>query len=197
MDISRVAHSSLDLPRAAAAVRELLAALGEDPDRDGLRDTPARAAASYAQLLAGVTVDPKAQLSSFPEPHADSVVVLKDIAFASLCEHSLLPFTGVIGVGYAPGGSRQIASWGGVIRMINGYAHRPQVQERLTSQIADAVIARLDPAGVLVVVSATHQCVSAVGERQANSRAITTAARGCYAEDSGARAGLLSLLRSS
>jgi len=184
----------VDLPRATRAVRELLTALGEDPDRAELVHTPDRVAASYAELLDGVGTDPAAELTTFTEPAADGVVVLGGIAFGSICEHNLLPFSGTAHVGYLPDEHRRLAGWGGVVRLVTGYAHRPQLQERLTSQVADALMAELRPAGVVVIVRARHQCLSLVGERQSGARIVTSAARGCYAADVAARAEVTNLL---
>ncbi|MGH3544934.1 MAG: GTP cyclohydrolase I, partial [Mycobacteriales bacterium] len=164
----------VDLPRAAAAVRELLIALGEDPDRAGLALTPQRAAQSYAELLDGVGTDPAASLTAFTEPATQGIVALSGIAFGSMCEHKLLPFSGTAHIGYLPGKQRLLAGWGDVVRLVTGYAHRPQLQERLTSQIADALAAALSPEGVVVIVRAQHQCLSLVGERQAGTRALTS-----------------------
>ncbi len=184
----------IDLPRASRAVRELLLALGEDPDRAGLAHTPQRVSESYAELLDGVGTDPAAALTNFGEPIADGIVVLGGITFSSVCQHNLLPFSGTAHVGYLPGEQRRLAGWGDIVRLVNGYAHRPQLQERLTSQIADALMTALQPAGVVVIVQARHQCLSLVGERQSGTRAVTLAARGCYADDATARAEITSLL---
>ncbi len=186
--------SRIDLPRAARAVRELLIAMGEDPDRAGLARTPQRVGESYAELRDGGGIDPDAGLTVFTEPTADGVVLLEGIAFGSVCEHNLLPFSGTAHVGYLPGEQRRLAGWGDVVRLVTGYAHRPQLQERLTSQIADALVTALRPAGVVVIVQARHQCLSLVKVRQSGARAVTSASRGRYATDAAARAEITSLL---
>jgi GTP cyclohydrolase I len=196
VDRDSVNLGGVDRPRLAAAIRELLCAVGEDPDRAGLRTTPARAAASYAELLDGVGADPERNFVSFAEPTASDLVTLVNVGFTSVCEHNLLPFAGQAHLAYLPGPDRLIAGWGELTRLVTGYAHRPQIQERMTSQVADSLQRLLQPAGAMVIVEAQHQCLSLVGERQTDARAVTMAARGCYADDSVARSEVSSLLRS-
>ncbi|MGH3431146.1 MAG: GTP cyclohydrolase I [Mycobacteriales bacterium] len=171
--------------------------MGEDPYRAGLRAAPSRAAASYAELLDGVGVDPERNFVSFAESTASDLVTLVNIGFTSVCEHNLLPFVGRAHLAYLPGPDRLIAGWGELTRLVTGYAHRPQIQERLTSQIADSLQRLLQPAGVMVIVEAQHQCLSLVGERQSDARVATMAARGCYVDDSVARSEVSNLLRST
>ncbi len=168
----------LDLVRAEAAVRELLLAVGEDPDRDGLRDTPARVARAYAEMFAGLGRDPREVLTTtFDESHEEMVLV-KDIPVYSQCEHHLLPFHGVAHVGYIPGKDGRIAGLSKLARLVDLYARRPQVQERMTTQIADALVDVLGAAGVIVVVECEHLCMSMRGVRTPGARTLTSAVRG-------------------
>ncbi len=170
--------AEFDAERAAAAVRELLAAVGEDPDREGLRDTPARVARTYAELLAGMRERPEQVLSTtFDLGHAEMVLV-KDIELWSMCEHHLVPFTGVAHVGYIPGAAGRITGLSKLARLVDVYARRLQVQERLTSQVADSLVDLLAPRGVLVVIDAEHLCMTMRGVHKAGSRTITSAVRG-------------------
>ena len=169
---------SVDLPRAEAAVRELLIAVGEDPDRDGLRDTPARVARSYVELLAGLDQDPREVLSATFDVGHDELVLVKDIELWSLCEHHLVPFTGVAHVGYIPREEGYVTGLSKLARLVDVFARRPQVQERLTTQVADALIEVLAPRGVIVVIEAEHLCMTMRGVRKAGARTITSAVRG-------------------
>jgi GTP cyclohydrolase I len=170
--------AEFDAERAAAAVRELLAAVGEDPDREGLRDTPARVARTYAELLAGMRERPEQVLSTtFDLEHAEMVLV-KDIELWSMCEHHLVPFTGVAHVGYIPGAAGRITGLSKLARLVDVYARRLQVQERLTSQVADSLVDLLEPRGVIVVIDAEHLCMTMRGVHKAGSRTITSAVRG-------------------
>jgi GTP cyclohydrolase IA len=168
----------VDLIRAEAAVRELLTAVGEDPDRDGLQDTPRRVARAYAEMFAGLGRDPRDVLTTtFDEGHEEMVLV-KDIPVYSVCEHHLLPFHGVAHVGYIPDAGGRVIGLSKLARLVDLYARRPQVQERLTSQIADALVDVLGAAGVLVVVECEHLCMSMRGARTPGSRTVTSAVRG-------------------
>jgi GTP cyclohydrolase I len=170
--------SGFDLPRAEAAIRELLLAVGEDPDRDGLRDTPARVARAYAEMFAGLGRDPREVLTTtFDEGHEEMVLV-KDIPVYSQCEHHLLPFHGVAHVGYIPAKDGRIAGLSKLARLVDLYARRPQVQERMTTQVADALVEVLGAAGVIVVVECEHLCMSMRGVRTPGSRTVTSAVRG-------------------
>lgn len=185
---------SVDHGRAAAAVRELLLAVGEDPDREGLRDTPDRVARAYAEMFAGLHSDPREVLcKTFNEDHRELVLV-KDIELYSTCEHHLVPFHGVAHIGYIPGASGRITGLSKLARLADLYAKRPQVQERLTAQIADALVEALDPSGVIVVIEAEHLCMAMRGVRKPGSRTMTSAVRGVFQRDSRTRAEALSLI---
>ncbi|GAA1138981.1 GTP cyclohydrolase I FolE [Ornithinicoccus hortensis] len=168
----------VDHARIAAAVREILIAVGEDPDRDGLRDTPARVARSYAELFSGLVQRPEQVLTtSFDVGHSEMILV-RDIEMFSLCEHHLVPFHGVAHVGYIPGADGRVTGLSKLARLVDVFARRPQVQERLTSQIADAIEEHLGPQGALVVIEAEHLCMSMRGVRRPGARTITSAVRG-------------------
>jgi GTP cyclohydrolase I len=184
-----------DAVRAEAAVRELLLAIGEDPDREGLRDTPARVARAYQELFAGLRADPAAVLDrTFSEDHQELVLV-RDIPMFSMCEHHLLPFHGVAHVAYIPGTDGHVTGLSKLARLVDLYARRPQVQERLTSQVADALADRLGARGVLVVIDAEHQCMSARGVRKPGARTTTSAVRGSLKSSASTRAEALNLIR--
>lgn len=160
------------------AVRDLLIAVGEDPDRDGLRETPERMARAYREMFSGLHDDPREVLSAkFDIGHSEMILV-KDIPMYSMCEHHLLPFHGVAHVGYIPGDDGYVTGLSKVARLVEGYARRPQVQERLTSQIADALVDELGANGVIVVIEAEHLCMSMRGVRKPGSKTITSAVRG-------------------
>ena len=184
----------VDVARAQAAVRELLFAVGEDPDREGLRDTPARMARAYVELLAGMRQRPEDVLASTFDIGHDELVLVKDIGVWSLCEHHLLPFIGVAHVGYVPSEDGRITGLSKLARLVEVYARRPQVQERLTAQVADALNRVLHPRGVIVVVEAEHLCMSMRGVRAAGSRTVTSAMRG-QLRDPATRAEALALIR--
>ena len=173
----------VDSARIEAAVAELLSAIGEDPARPGLVDTPRRVAESYAEFFAGVDVDPVPLLPGVPTDGEGELVVVRDLAFRSMCEHHLLPFTGVAHIAYAPG--ERIAGLGDLARVLEVVASRPQLQERLGEQVADAIEAALEPAGALVILDAAHGCVRTRGPRQADSSTLTVAARGTLAQAAG------------
>ena len=185
-----------DLPRIEAAVREILVAVGEDPDRDGLIETPARVARAYAEVFAGLHADPADLLSTTFDLDHDELVIVRDIALYSTCEHHLAPFHGVAHVGYLPGHSGKVTGLSKLARLVDLFAKRPQVQERLTSQIADALVEHLDVAGVIVVVEAEHLCMSARGVRKPGATTITSAVRG-QLRDATTRAEAMSLLTGS
>ena len=170
--------AAMDLPRIEAAVREILVAVGEDPDREGLKETPARVARAYAETFAGLHQDPAELLATAFDIDHDELVIVRDIALYSTCEHHLVPFHGVAHVGYVPGHSGQVTGLSKLARLVDVYARRPQVQERLTSQIADALVEHLDVAGVIVVVEAEHLCMSMRGVRKPGARTLTSAVRG-------------------
>ena len=169
---------AFDQARAEAAVRELLAAIGEDPDREGLRDTPARVARAYAELTAGLRMRPEEVLTTTFDLGHDEMVLVRDIELWSMCEHHLVPFTGVAHVGYIPSESGKITGLSKLARLVDLYAKRPQVQERLTTQIADALMRILEARGVIVVLEAEHLCMTMRGVKKAGARTITSAIRG-------------------
>ncbi|UVE94512.1 GTP cyclohydrolase I FolE [Dietzia sp. B32] len=186
---------TFDAERAEAAVRELLLAVGEDPEREGLRDTPARVARAYREVFAGLYTDPSDVLSkTFDEDHRELVLV-RDIPIYSTCEHHLVPFHGVAHIGYIPGQSGAVTGLSKLARLVDLYAKRPQVQERLTSQVADALVDKLDPSGVLVVIECEHLCMSMRGIRKAGSITTTSAVRGIMRSNASTRAEALGLLR--
>ncbi|ALX03711.1 MULTISPECIES: GTP cyclohydrolase I FolE [Aeromicrobium] len=169
---------TVDLARAEAAVRELLLAVGEDPDRDGLKETPARVARSYNELLAGLDQDPREVLTATFDVGHDELVLVKDIELWSMCEHHLVPFTGVAHVGYIPRADGFVTGLSKLARLVDVFARRPQVQERLTTQIADALTDVLEPRGVIVVIEAEHLCMAMRGVRKGGARTVTSAVRG-------------------
>ncbi|ACV23103.1 GTP cyclohydrolase 1 [Slackia heliotrinireducens] len=175
-------YGELDQARAEAAIREFLIAIGEDPDREGIRETPNRVARACAEIFGGLQSDPCEPLrKQFQEEHHEEMVIVKDIPFASMCEHHLLPFTGKVHVAYIPRKGR-ITGLSKIARCVEGYARRPQLQERLTSQVADAMMSTLEPRGVLVVAEAEHSCMTMRGVRKPGSVTVTSAVRGCFAD---------------
>lgn len=189
-----LARGGVDLVRAEAAIRELLYAIGEDPDREGLKATPARVARAYAEVFGGLFVDPAEVLeTTFDEGH-DELVLVKDIPLYSTCEHHLVPWHGSAAVGYIPGADGRITGLSKLARVVDLYARRPQLQERLTSQVADAVMDRVRPRGVIVVVEAQHLCMAMRGVRKPGSRTMTSAVRGTFKSDQRTRAEALSLI---
>ena len=182
-----------DHVRAEAAVRELLVAVGENPDREGLHDTPARVARAYAELFAGLRQRPDDVLTTTFDLGHDEMVLVKDIEVFSTCEHHLVPFHGVAHVGYIPSHDGRITGLSKLARLVDVYAKRPQVQERLTTQIADALVRILEPRGVIVVVECEHLCMSMRGVRKPGARTITSAVRG-QLRDPATRAEAMSLI---
>ena len=173
-------YGTIDKPRVEAAVREFLFAIGEDPNREGLADTPDRIARACEEIFGGCQEDPSLHLmKQFHEPGNEDMVIVKDIPFSSMCEHHLLPFTGRAHVCYLPRDGR-ITGLSKLARCVSGYARRPQLQERLTQQIADALVSRLNPLGVLVVLEAEHTCMCMRGIKAAGSETVTSAVRGCF-----------------
>ena len=182
--------AQVDMDRATAAVRELLVAVGEDPDREGLLKTPDRVARMYREVLQGSRLDPARHLeTTFAEDHHEMVIV-KNITFDSMCEHHMLPFTGVAHVAYVPNGC--IVGLSKVARVVEEFARRLQVQERLTSQVADLLMDRLDPQGVGVVVESTHTCMTMRGIRKPGSTMVTSAVRGSFKTSTDTRAEFMS-----
>ena len=179
---------SVDRARVERLVAELLEAIGEDPDRDGLRATPRRMAAMYEELFAGNEGDPGSHLTVTFSAEHDEMVMVRDIPFASLCEHHMIPFIGKAHVAYIPGDDGRITGLSKLARLVDEYARRLQVQERMTTQIADALEAVLEPLGVLVVVEAEHLCMSMRGVRKPGTLTITSAVRGLFRDDPRTRA---------
>ena len=179
---------SVDVERASAAVAELLAAVGEDPGRDGLLGTPARVAQMYVEILAGMDDDPAGHLEVTFDADHDEMIMERDIPLQSLCEHHLLPFVGRAHVAYIPGNDGRITGLSKLARLVDGYSRRLQVQERLTSQVADTLQRVLQPRGVLVVVEAEHLCMSMRGVRKPGAVTVTSAVRGLFRESVATRA---------
>ncbi|MBK8448125.1 MAG: GTP cyclohydrolase I FolE [Micropruina sp.] len=169
---------AVDQPRVAAAVRELLAAIGDDPDREGLRDTPMRVARAYAEMFVGIDQTAADVLAITFDIAHDELVLVKDIEVWSICEHHLVPFTGVAHVGYIPAAEGRITGLSKLARLVDVFAKRPQVQERLTTQVADALVEHLKPRGVIVVIECEHLCMTMRGVRKPGSKTVTSAVRG-------------------
>ena len=184
--------ANVDLPRIEKAVREILLAVGENPDREGLLKTPNRVARAYAELMAGLQDDPRRHLKTVFRERYDEIVLLRDIEFHSLCEHHLLPFTGRAHVAYLPDG--KVVGLSKLARLVEGYARRPQVQERLTTQIADALMEELNPIGCACVVEAVHTCMTIRGAKKHGSTMVTSALRGIFKENPSSRAEVLALM---
>jgi GTP cyclohydrolase IA len=185
---------AFDQQRAEAAVRELLLAIGEDPERDGLQDTPARVARAYREMFAGLYTDPDSVLNTMFDEEHDEMVIVKEIPLYSTCEHHLVSFHGVAHVGYIPGKDGRVTGLSKIARLVDLYAKRPQVQERLTSQIADALVKKLDPRGVIVVVEAEHLCMAMRGVRKPGAVTTTSAVRGQFKTSAASRAEALDLI---
>ncbi|HEY3686674.1 MAG TPA: GTP cyclohydrolase I FolE [Streptosporangiaceae bacterium] len=184
----------IDQPRVEKAVREILLAIGEDPDRDGLQDTPSRVARAYAEQFAGMRQRPEDVLTTVFDAEHDEIVLVKDIEVYSSCEHHLVPFHGVAHVGYIPNEKGQITGLSKLARLVDVYARRPQVQERLTTQVADALDRILCPRGVIVVVEAEHLCMTMRGVRKPGARTVTSAVRGAFRSSDRTRAEAMSLI---
>jgi GTP cyclohydrolase IA len=184
----------VDSARIEKAVREILLAIGEDPDRDGLVDTPARVARAYAEQFAGLGQTPQDVLTTIFDADHDEMVLVKDIEVFSTCEHHLVPFHGVAHVGYVPNEKGQITGLSKLARLVDVFARRPQVQERMTSQIADALMGVLVPRGVIVVVEAEHLCMTMRGVRKPGAKTITSAVRGSFRDSDRTRAEAMALI---
>ena len=178
---------TVDRPRIERAVREILVAIGEDPDRDGLLDTPARVARMYEEICSGLREEPSEHLRKVFEADHDEMVMVRDIPLYSLCEHHLVPFIGKAHVAYIPNMQGRITGLSKVARLVDGFARRPQVQERLTQQIAGALDDTLEPRGVLVVIEAEHLCMSMRGVRKAGSSTVTSAVHGVFRDNPASR----------
>jgi GTP cyclohydrolase I len=195
LDAANGVLSAVDLKRIEAAAREILLAVGEDPDREGLRDTPARVARMYAELFAGVRKDPRQLLRKTFTQKYDEMVLVKDIGFESMCEHHLLPFLGRAHVAYLPNG--KIVGLSKLARVVEVLSRRPQVQERMTEELADLVMEELDARGVGVVLEASHTCMTIRGVRKADSICTTSAMRGVFKDNQSTRAELMALVYGS
>ena len=191
---SRNGQPVMDYARAEAAVRELLLAIGEDPDREGLRETPARVARAYAEIFQGLYDEPDEVLDRTFDEHHQELILVKDIPMFSMCEHHLVPFHGVAHVGYIPNADGRVTGLSKLARLVDLYARRPQVQERLTAQVADALVRKLEPRGVIVVIEAEHLCMGMRGIRKPGSRTTTSAVRGMLRSSPTSRAEVLALI---
>jgi len=194
-EIPLEAQKNIDLDRIARAVREILISIGEDPERDGLLDTPDRVARMYAELFSGLHTDPTHHLHKVFEETYDELVLVRDISFNSMCEHHLLPFMGVAHIGYLPRG--KVTGLSKLARVVEEVSKRPQVQERMTHQIADLVHQELDTKGVIVVIDAVHSCMTIRGIRKPGSSTITSAVRGLFKTNESSRAEAMSLINRS
>ncbi len=201
MSIDRISQEprphipDFDQERAEAAVRELLAAVGEDPEREGLRETPARVARAYAELLSGMRMSAEDVLTTTFDAGHDEMILVRDIELWSMCEHHLVPFTGVAHIGYIPNENGRITGLSKLARLVDVYAKRPQVQERLTTQIADAMMEILEAQGAIVVIEAEHLCMTMRGVRKPGSKTVTSAVRGSM-HNAATRAEAMSLITS-
>ena len=189
------AREDVDLPRIERAVREILAAVGEDPDREGLLETPARVARMYAEMFGGLHVDARAHLQKCFTEKYDEVVLVRDISFCSMCEHHLLPFTGKAHIGYLPDG--KVVGLSKLARVVEAVARRPQVQERLTEEIANLVLEELNAKGVAVVVEASHSCMTIRGVRKPGSLCVTSAMKGLFRSNLSTRSEVMQLIYGS
>jgi GTP cyclohydrolase I len=186
---------TVDLQRIERAVREILVAVGEDPHREGLLKTPSRVARAYAELFSGMREDPRRHLKTVFHERYDEIVLLRDITFHSMCEHHLMPFSGHVHVAYLPDG--KVVGLSKLARLVEGFAKRPQVQERLTTQIADALMEELHPQGAACVIEAVHTCMTLRGVRNPGSVMATSALRGIFKDNASSRAEVLSLMHNA
>jgi GTP cyclohydrolase I len=185
-------ETEVDLPRIERAVREILAAVGEDPNREGLRETPGRVARMYSELFCGLHDEPRVHLRKFFTEKYDEMVLVRDISFNSMCEHHLLPFTGVAHIGYIPNG--KVVGLSKLARVVESVSHRPQVQERMTEEIANLLIDELDVKGVAVVIEATHSCMTIRGVRKPGSICVTSAMKGIFRSNLSSRSEVMTLI---
>ncbi len=189
---SPAAAEQVDLPRIERAVREILTAVGEDPDREGLLETPGRVARMYAELFSGLHTDPRKHLQKFFTEKYDEMVLVRDIAFNSMCEHHMLPFIGKAHIGYVPNG--KVVGLSKLARVVEEVSHRPQVQERMTEQIANLLIEELDVKGVAVVIEASHSCMAIRGVRKPDSLCVTSAMKGIFRTNLSSRSEVMTLI---
>ena len=190
--VARPANAAVDQPRIARAVREILAAVGEDPDREGLLETPARVARMYAEMFSGLHEDPRVHLQKFFTEKYDEVVLVRDISFNSMCEHHMLPFMGVAHIGYAPHG--RVIGLSKLARVVEVVSRRPQVQERMTETIANLLVEELQAKGVAVVIEATHTCMTIRGIRKPGSLCVTSAMKGLFRQNVSSRTEIMNLI---
>ena len=190
--VARPPESNVDQARIVRAVREILAAVGEDPDREGLLETPARVARMYAELFSGLHEDPRVHLKKFFTEQYDEVVLVRDISFNSMCEHHMLPFMGVAHIGYAPNG--RVIGLSKLARVVEVVARRPQVQERMTETIANLLVEELQAKGVAVVIEATHTCMTIRGIRKPGSLCVTSAMKGLFRQNVSSRTEIMNLI---
>jgi GTP cyclohydrolase I len=190
----RPVEEAVDLGRIEKAVREILIAIGEDPDRDGLVKTPLRVARAYAELFAGLRVDPGQVLNTTFDAQHEELVLVRDIEVMSVCEHHLLPFKGVAHIGYIPGPNGRITGLSKLARLVEIFARRPQVQERLTSQIVDILMEKLSPRGVIAVLECEHLCMAMRGIQKDGAKTVTSAVRGIFQSDAKTRSEAMALI---
>jgi GTP cyclohydrolase I len=191
-DDGQIVPAGVDLPRIERAVREILAAVGEDPDREGLLETPARVARMYAELFSGLKQDPREHLKKFFIEKYDEIVLVRDISFNSMCEHHMLPFMGRAHIGYLPNG--RVIGLSKLARVVEVVSKRPQVQERMTEEIANLLVEELDAKGVAVVIEATHSCMSIRGVRKPGSVCVTSAMKGVFRANLSSRSEVMTLI---
>lgn len=189
---TKAPHEKVDLLRIQRAVREILAAVGEDPDREGLLETPARVARMYAELFSGLHENPRAHLQKFFTEKYDEVVLVRDIAFNSVCEHHLLPFIGVAHIAYIPNG--RVIGLSKLARVVEVVSKRPQVQERMTEEVANLLVEELDAKGVAVVIEASHSCMTIRGIRKPGSMCVTSAMKGTFRANLSSRSEVMTLI---
>jgi len=189
---STASVTHVDLPRIERAVREILVAVGEDPDREGLLETPSRVARMYAELFSGLHTDPSKHLQKFFTEKYDEMVLVRDIAFNSMCEHHMLPFIGKAHIGYVPNG--KVVGLSKLARVVEEVSHRPQVQERMTEQIANLLVEELDVKGVAVVIEASHSCMAIRGVRKPESLCVTSAMKGIFRTNLSSRSEVMTLI---
>ena len=195
VDLLRPAKKPVDQERIERAVREILLAVGEDPERDGLIDTPSRVARMYAEQFAGLRQEPEDVLTTVFDAEHDEIVLVRDIEVYSMCEHHLVPFFGKAHIGYIPNVKGEITGLSKLARLADVYARRPQVQERMTSQIADALMSVLEPRGVIVVIEAEHLCMSMRGVKKPGTVTVTSSVRGLFRSDVATRAEAMQFIR--
>jgi GTP cyclohydrolase I len=192
MSSPETTDTQVDLPRIERAVREILTAVGEDPDREGLQETPGRVARMYAELFSGLHKDPREHLKKFFTEKYDEMVLIRDIAFNSMCEHHMLPFIGKAHIGYVPNG--KVVGLSKLARVVEEISHRPQVQERMTEEIANLLIEELDVKGVAVVIEASHSCMAIRGVRKPDSVCVTSAMKGLFRSNLSSRSEVMTLI---